>query len=63
MSKNNIANDLVLVLNGLLKVARSGAVIHKSNVETILRNSNVRKVVENTPSLFINVRFTIFSVR
>ncbi|OXA60710.1 AarF domain-containing protein kinase 4 [Folsomia candida] len=54
MSKNNIANDLVLVLNGLLKVARSGAVIHKSNVETILRNSNVRKVVENTPSLFIN---------
>ncbi len=56
MSKNNIANDLVLVLNGLLKVVRSGAVIHRSNVETILRNSNIKKALENSPTTLKNVK-------
>jgi len=50
MSKPNIANDLKLVLNGLMKVANSGAAIRRAQFQTILKNSSLRKAAEDAPT-------------
>jgi hypothetical protein len=50
MSKPNIASDLRIVLNGLMKVGSAGATIRKSQVDTIMRNSSILKAAEEAPN-------------